>query len=201
VTLDLNGAIAVRARGAGEERPTELVLMRSRYAGEPVRLSTNRVYLARALELGFTELGLGGPAQPVVCRDGPRQFGWQPLSLESAVGPSADPQRIESTTGAVGSTNGQGHGPILQTSTPMKANHPSHGQDRVGRGPTADEPGKAPGLVTLIQEAEALHAALGDARTRTAQLIAALRRHRKRSRLMESTLSALKQLKLAEVTE
>jgi hypothetical protein len=58
-----------------------------------------------------------------------------------------------------------------------------------------------PGLTALIQEAEALHEALGDARTRTGRLVAALRRHRKQARLMSSTIAALKQLRLHEVAE
>jgi hypothetical protein len=56
-------------------------------------------------------------------------------------------------------------------------------------------------LAALIQEAVALHEALGDARTRTQRLIAALRRHRKQARLMTSTMAALKQLQLQEAAE
>jgi hypothetical protein len=65
---------------------------------------------------------------------------------------------------------------------------------------TAPVPG-ASGTVALIQEAVALHEALGDARTRAQRLIAALRRHRKQARLMSGALEALKQLKLQEVAE
>jgi hypothetical protein len=56
----------------------------------------------------------------------------------------------------------------------------------------------APGPSELIREAEALHAVLSDARLRTAKLVASLRRHRRRHRAVESTLAALRQLKLAE---
>ncbi len=62
-----------------------------------------------------------------------------------------------------------------------------------GRADAADPPG----LGDLLAEAEALHAALADARGRAARLVAGLRRQRRRSRLMESTLAALDQLKLA----
>ena len=55
-TVDLNGKIAVRARAAGEGPATELVLSRSAYTGPPVRLQTNREFLARAIRLGFTEV-------------------------------------------------------------------------------------------------------------------------------------------------
>ena len=42
LTLDCNGSIAVRARGAEAGSLTELVLARSRYDGTPVRLAFNR---------------------------------------------------------------------------------------------------------------------------------------------------------------
>ena len=53
-------------------------------------------------------------------------------------------------------------------------------------------------LASLIQEAEALHATLADARSRTARLIAGLRRHRKQSRLVNETLKSLRQLRLVD---
>jgi len=53
-------------------------------------------------------------------------------------------------------------------------------------------------LAALIQEAESLHATLADARSRTARLIAGLRRQRKQSRLVTETLKSLRQLKLVE---
>jgi hypothetical protein len=62
-------------------------------------------------------------------------------------------------------------------------------------GPAA---GAAPGLSGLIAEADALHAALGDARARAAKLAGALRRYRRRERLVASTLASLRELKLAE---
>jgi hypothetical protein len=51
----------------------------------------------------------------------------------------------------------------------------------------------------LIQEAEVLHAALADARSRTARLIAGLRRQRKQSRLVQETLRSLRELKFQDV--
>jgi hypothetical protein len=54
-------------------------------------------------------------------------------------------------------------------------------------------------LAALIQAAESLHAALADARSRTARLIAELRRQRKQSRLVQETLRSLGELKLQDV--
>ena len=42
VTVDLNGQVAVRARGPEGDATTELVLSRSSYGGTPVRFQTNR---------------------------------------------------------------------------------------------------------------------------------------------------------------
>ena len=50
----------------------------------------------------------------------------------------------------------------------------------------------------MIQEAESLHAALADAKSRTARLVAGLRRQRKQSRLVGETLKSLRQLKLVD---
>jgi hypothetical protein len=63
----------------------------------------------------------------------------------------------------------------------------------------AESPGTS--LVALIQEAEALHTTLGEAKSRTARLIAGLRRHRKHSRLVQDTLRSLRQLRLVEAAE
>ena len=60
----------------------------------------------------------------------------------------------------------------------------------------AEQPGTS--LAALIQEAESLHAALADAKSRTARLIAGLRRQRKQSRLVNETLKSLRQLRLVE---
>jgi len=53
-------------------------------------------------------------------------------------------------------------------------------------------------LATLIQEAESLHAALADMKSRSARLVAGLRRQRKQTRLLNETLKSLRQLKLVE---
>ena len=95
-TLDLNGKVAVRAR-AGQEGPaTELILSRSSYTGQPIRLQTNREFLARAIRLGFVEVEVVDADTPLACRDDRRVLAWQPLSKDSAIGPSDDATRIES---------------------------------------------------------------------------------------------------------
>ena len=69
----------------------------------------------------------------------------------------------------------------------------ANGRAAAGGGPSAG------GLAALIQEAGALHEALSDARARAGRLVVALRKHRRRERLVQSTLASLKALKLQDV--
>jgi hypothetical protein len=63
----------------------------------------------------------------------------------------------------------------------------------------AMKPGPDGGLAALIREAEAIHAALVDAKARSNRLVGALRRHRKQTRLVQETLRSLRLLKLQDV--
>jgi hypothetical protein len=63
----------------------------------------------------------------------------------------------------------------------------------------SDTPGSS--LASLIQDAEALHTTLTEARSNLTRLITGLRRHRKQSRLLTETLKSLRQLKLTETVE
>ena len=56
-------------------------------------------------------------------------------------------------------------------------------------------------VVAVAFAAEALHQALADAKARTHRLVGALRRERKRSRLVSSTLATLRQIRLQEAIE
>jgi hypothetical protein len=58
---------------------------------------------------------------------------------------------------------------------------------------------KGSGLSALIVEAEALQTILTDARTRAAKLVVAVRRHRKRERLVQTTLASLREIRLQDV--
>ena len=53
VTIDLNGQIAIRAKAADKDKPTEVVLTNSQWTGEPIRITINRTYLQRAMKLGL----------------------------------------------------------------------------------------------------------------------------------------------------
>ena len=95
-TIDMNGKVAIRARGSDQSQITELVLNRSSYAGPGIRINTNRKFLKRAIELGFREVGISDVETPVVCRQPHRVFAWQPLSADAAIEPADNVIRIES---------------------------------------------------------------------------------------------------------
>jgi hypothetical protein len=211
VTVDLNGAIAVRA--AAPDQPsevTELLLSRSSYAGSPLCICTNRALLGRALRLGYTEIGFTDAETPFVCRDTGRVYAVQPLSGGSAPGPDAHVTRIESGTASGGErhvpANNENARKTMSTRESRNGHEPAPpagGRNGTpARRPEVSSPAgtKPPGtsLAALIQEAEALHASLADAKSRTARLIAGLRRQRKQSRHLQETLKALRQLRLVE---
>jgi hypothetical protein len=67
-------------------------------------------------------------------------------------------------------------------------------------GTNVPQSSRAPGLAALIAEAESLHAALGDARTRAGRLTEALRRYRRNDRLVAGAFASLRSLELQELS-
>ena len=203
-TLDLNGRVAVRARGADQARVTELVLARSGYTGTPVRVSADRHFLAQGVRLGFTEIEMAGAGSPVVLRNPHSVFCFQPLSEDSAIEPSEHVTLVESTSlvsrpVARPVANHQGESTVTDKMTPAR---PPSKSDGTHEGPTA--PGESPGpgsLAALIQDAKALHETLSGAKARAGRLVVALRSYRRRERLVSNTLASLKALKLQEVAK
>lgn len=189
VTVDLNGSIAVRARTYGAEIPTELVLSRSSRTGDPVRFSTNRKLLARAMQLGFDGLHVFGPDSPVMCIRGERKFVWMLLDKEGAIKPSKKAIRIESTakseqTTEVSSTNVPK--PARKTESMKPTNRTRNTQPENDTQPDTS--------VSLIDRAEALRNSLQTALTDTRNLIASLKQQQKTSRSVQSALKSLRRL-------
>ena len=54
-------------------------------------------------------------------------------------------------------------------------------------------------FISVLQEAEAVKASLREAHSRVSRLIIALKRNRRQSKLMQTTLASLKQLQSLEV--
>src|SRR5271157_2430096 len=201
-TIDMNGKVTIRARGSDQSPITELVLDRSSYSGLAVRINTNRNFLKRAIQLGFSEIGISDVETPVVCRQQHRVYAWQPLSADAAIEPTDNVVRIESQPVSVitNSITTNNESPRRSMSAPIQSNgHDTAAPTNSNGHPASDNSGTS--LATLIQDAEAIHANLNDARSSIARLIAGLRRHRKQSRLVSETLKSLRQLKLTETAE
>jgi hypothetical protein len=212
VIVDLNGKIAVRANPPDQpQQVTELVLNRSSYTGSPVCIATNRLLLDRALRLGFTEIGFSGVETPFVCRDQARVYAVQPLSGATSPSPEVSVIRIESNAATAAEDRVQPRPETPRRPMSEPVGHEGHEPARpaVTRSQTSVRSAESSGtsgteppgtsLAALIQEAEALHATLADAKSRTARLISGLRRHRKQSRLVNETLKSLRELRLQDV--
>ncbi len=193
ITVDLNGAVAIRAQGEDQSAPTELVLCNSSQSGEAVRFNTNRSFLARAMKLGFRDVHLYGPESPAFCCDETRQYLWALLDKDGAIKPHEQATRIES---------------------PGNASSPSIPQPRTRKAPvtmpTAQEKNGAAkrngrttaetnGTNSLIEQAESVRVSLQESLSRTRELIGALKRQKKQSRLVQSTLASLRQLQTVDV--
>jgi hypothetical protein len=84
VTVELNGSVAVRAQSE-TSAATELILAESLRNGEEVRCCTNRLYLHRAVSLGFRAVFLRGSHAPAFCRDARRAYVWALLAPEDCI--------------------------------------------------------------------------------------------------------------------
>lgn len=96
VTLDLNGSVILRASAAGVPRPAEMILRNSAKLGSDIRLCTDRVFLARAARLGFSEIHFPDSQSPAIARDASRTFVWMLLDPKEAIKPTDSCVRIES---------------------------------------------------------------------------------------------------------
>ena len=214
VTLELNGAVAIRAIGPGQSQPTELLLSGSQATGQAMRINSNRNYLRRAVQLGFRELCAYKPEAPIVCHDARRSFVWAVLEKDAAIKPTKDAVRLESADAAPAKASPKrpakrrtaappapkSSKPAAKTSAKRKAaTMPSAKTNRNGHA-VNDTPPKTDqdGIDVLIEQAEAVKASLRDATANLGQLIAALKRHKKQAKLVQTTLASLRRLQTQE---
>jgi hypothetical protein len=201
-TIDMNGKVAIRSRGSEQSQITELVLNRSSYCGPPVRINTNREFLKRAIQLGFSEIGISDVEMPLVCHELHRVHAWQPLGGGAVLEPTEGAIRIESSTVTTVAkqepTQPATPRSIMSDQIRRNGQEPSN-QARDNGHAASESPGLS--LAALIQDAEALHTALTPTRSGLARLITGLRRHCKQSRLLRDTLKSIRQLKLTETVE
>jgi hypothetical protein len=198
LTVDVGQQVVVRARAEGQDRVTEVVLTGSQVQGRPLRLVSNRGYLARALQLGFSEFDLAGPEVPVVCRQPQRTFAWMPLGKDGALPPAEDSIRIASQKGNQPAAQPNTERSKVVMSTPLaNGNGNGHAAPQVTASTPngyGSAPGNGSGFAALIAEAQALREALRQASTRAGRLVTSLKRQRRQQKLAATALASLKQL-------
>jgi len=195
VTVELNGHVALRGRAIGDAPPTELRLSRSRPEGEPLRVQMNREFLARALQLGFREIGFTGTASPALCHDGTRQFVWALLEPEGAI--SADPEAVLIESPRTGEKASSVSPPKKEAGPHRARLSRSHGRrhdttassSAVHEKPLSNDAPPDP-LEVANSLKEQLRSVLGQVN----RLAGALKQQRRQRRLVRSTLASLRQL-------
>lgn len=188
ITLDLNGAVSLRAKAADQPAPMELVLTGSRRDGEAIRLTTNRNYLSRAARLGFRSVHIFGQEVPVACQDQHRTYMWAVLEKNGIVQSDPDATRIESPPSArTPSRKGQ-----QENMNRANQSEDSHRKRRPKKQATAES-------ASVIAQAEALRDTLAQARTQARDLISSLKRQRRQSKSLQSALSSIRQLQTVDV--
>ena len=217
ITLNLNGSVALLAKGDGPSPATQVVLRNSQRTGDEVRLNTDRRFLVRAAQLGFHEIELHGSESPIVCRDERRVYLWSVLADGPALEAGPDTVQLESPL-----TTTTSHRPARAVPPPRRERTttgrtpPAMPRNRIAETLAASVPlpangsssppqkkngeHESPGTFNaILQQAETAKTALHDAFSQINHLIGLLKRHRRQSKLMQSTLESLKQLQSLEV--
>jgi len=180
VTLDLNGQVILRSRGADGMPATELMLAGSRLEGEPLRACTNRRFLARAVKLGFDAIELRSAGDPICCRDERRTYVWALLSKESILKQDENAVRIESPGPSASKPQPPRHAQVPVTQTPREsaASRPQ----RPVRQPQHNAPVEPPEGADLIATAQRLRQSLKAAASELGAVIAGLKEQQRRAR-------------------
>lgn len=192
LTLDLNGAVIVRASAGSRAAPSELLLSNSTTEGEPLRINTNRRFVERAARLGFRCIGFRGEEAPAACIDSNRTLVWALLGKDGVVKPSRNAIRIESP-----------HNPNSHQTIPRKESNESMPQNRIDQNGhaarSANGATEVASVDDLIEQADSLKSLLREAATVTSQLVVALKQHRKKSKTVRSAIASLKELEALHV--
>ena len=205
VTIDLNGSIAIRAKAADQDKPTEVILTNSRWTGEPIRININRTYLQRAMKLGIRDLCLYGDSSPLSGLDSEMRYVWMPLDGGSAIPPADDAVRIESPQGEIAASPAT---TIPKPVTPKKAppmSEPTNTNGKAtssGKAETSEQAKtetanpKASRRKAALQDLAALIDDAEKLRTAAHVLVQGLKQHRRQNRVMQQTIDQIRTLKL-----
>lgn len=185
VTVCVGGACRVRARAEAGGQAVELRLTGSSGDGPPTFWTCDRRYLHRALLLGFRDFTARKPGESLLATGGPNSYVFAQLEPEAMVG-SPGGGHSDPTDAAVSAPSK----PALSRAQRNTDVNPPDTNSRPD--PAGDEPPDP------LAEAEALRAMLGEALTRSARLVTALKGYRRQRKAIESAWSSLQQLKLGQ---
>ena len=146
--------------------------------------SFSEKHLRRAIDLGFREIHVFAPDQPLLCVGDRRKYLWAVLTPSEAIKPSDDAVRICSTSDPAATTNSTTQTQEEITVAKQQDTTTRHEQQTHSIGSTEE----------LIDAAEQLKASLRDTLGKTSVLIAGLKRHRKEAKIVRTTLDSLRQL-------
>ncbi len=211
VTLDVNGTVAVRAKGQDAENRMEMALTGAICQGEPVRMMINRRYLARAAKLGFERLHIFGDKQPMLAADDSRRYVWAVLDARSCIEPTENMTRIESPVpGRAASVDPPRSSISRSNNTPMSRSSTTNTTNGNGKAQAAGN-GHAKGSSThgngharadgetgqaagAIEQGLALRTTLREAAAQATELVRILKAEKRQTRQLRSALSSLRQL-------
>ena len=203
VTLDLNGAVVVRAKSGEQSSITDLVLRNSRRQGEELKVSSNREYVRRAIQLGFREIHFRDADNPAFCHDDRRNYFRAVLSKDAVLKPDANATRIESPTVGHTETTKPVSSPSHQSPLPdpirNRFNMPTPTTNGIQQSTPEAAGANGKTLSALIDEGEQLRATLRDVLSRTNALVVGLKRQRQQSNAMRSALKSLRAMQVIEV--
>ena len=201
VTIDLNGQIALRAKTTDKDKLTEVVLTNSKWTGETIRISTNRMYLQRAMTLGLNDLSLYGEDSALLCQSSDRKLVWMPLNKESAIPPTDGAVRIESPQGEIAVVpqleTPKEVPPMSEPTTNTTAKAATNGQAKTDTTALKAPRRKASqqDLAGLINQAVQFRTALHGLMQEANGLVKALKQQRRQNKAIQNTLASIKQLK------
>jgi hypothetical protein len=198
VTLDLDGKVIIRAKAVGQEQVVELVLGRSEVTGKSIRMAINRHFLSRALHLDVTDIYFQGADKPILFKSERHDFVVMPLVDAALIlGPCDKAVQITSVLQTNGESQTKPNRRNIVNEPTNRVNETDSVPANNGNGngkATRTRKSKTTGLVALIEEAESLKSAVREIGSRSHQLVVALKRHRRQTRLMKTSLKALKDL-------
>lgn len=204
LTIDLNGSVVLRAASASTPRPAEMILRNSSKQGADVRICTDRRFLIRAAELGFSEFHLPNDASPAVATDASRTYLWMLLDPKEAIQPSDNCLRIESPLGShprpAGPTKHQA-APVNRVATALGQNPESAAQPVPppatvnDSGASRSQPGRSGKASSALEQAISLRAQLRAAMISSQGLIRSLKLEKQSQKALKIALNSRQQRK------